>query len=206
MFDPGFKSYLLVAGALVISPGATMAVVTDVVLAQGRAAALKTVAGVNIANSSLALASALGISFLLRQWPSLLRIVSLSGAVYLLYLGLRSLWRTLALSSLIPGRGRKRGPQSSPLTLGIVTNLLNPSVVLFYMLVLPRFIGRSDPFFARFLLLAASHVCMSLAWLTAWALGVGTLSERLARPRVRWAMGLATGLILVVLGGALVLK
>ena len=60
MLDSSFKAFVIVAAALVVSPGATMAVVTEMALQRGRFAALLTVAGVNIANSSLAMASALG--------------------------------------------------------------------------------------------------------------------------------------------------
>lgn len=208
MFDSNFKAFVIVAAALVISPGATMAVVTEMALERGRLAALLTVAGVNIANSSLALASMFGLSALLHQWPSLLRAVSVGGAVYLTYLGVRALWHAM------PGRGTnvtgglrmKSTKESSAVVRGILTNFLNPSVVLFYMLLLPQFIASPDPFFRRFLLLATTHVCMSIVWLSAYAMAVGSLSERMERPWVRRTMEIATGLVLVILGVKLVLK
>ncbi|MBZ5496982.1 MAG: LysE family translocator [Acidobacteriia bacterium] len=208
MFDAGYNAFVIVAAALVISPGATMAVVTEMALRRGRGAALLTVIGVNVANSSLALASMFGLSAVFHQWPSLLRAVSVCGAVYLTWLGARTLWQ----ASRTQG-GDVRGPakppagrQSSAVVRGILTNLLNPSVILFYMLLLPQFIGRSDPFLRRFLLLAATHVCMSIVWLSAYAMAVGTLSERLARPQVRRTMEWVTGSVLVILGVKLILK
>jgi threonine/homoserine/homoserine lactone efflux protein len=87
-----------------------------------------------------------------------------------------------------------------------MTNLLNPSVVLFYMLLLPQFIRAADPFFQRFLLMAATHVMMSILWLSAYSLAVGTLSERLARPHARRAMEIITGALLVFLGVKLALR
>jgi threonine/homoserine/homoserine lactone efflux protein len=92
MFDSSFRAFVIVAAALVISPGASMAVVTEMALQRGRFAALLTVVGINIANSSLALASMLGLSAIFHQFPSLLRIVSVGGAIYLTYLGLHALW------------------------------------------------------------------------------------------------------------------
>jgi threonine/homoserine/homoserine lactone efflux protein len=85
-------------------------------------------------------------------------------------------------------------------------SFLNPSVVLFYMLLLPQFIRASDPFFRRFLLLAATHVSMSILWLTSYALAVGTLSERMAQSRTRRVMELVTGAVLVFLGVRLVIR
>ncbi len=208
MFDTAFKTYAIMAAALVISPGASMAVVTEMALQRGRLAALLTVVGINIANSSLALASMLGLSALFHQWPSVLRVVSVGGAIYLTYLGIHALWRPSQVSN--PGRDARvistPARASSAVGRGIMTNLLNPSVVLFYMLLLPQFIRSTDPFFRRFLLLAATHVSMSVLWLTAFALAVGTLSERMARPTVRRTMEILTGAVLVVLGIRLVLK
>jgi threonine/homoserine/homoserine lactone efflux protein len=202
MFDDNFRAFVIVAAALVISPGASMAAVTEIALHRGRGAALLTVAGINTANASLALASMLGLSAVFHQWPGLLRIVSGAGAVYLSFLGLRALWGR----KLVDGRGGQDlcdgGPssRSSAVTQGILTNLLNPSVVLFYLLLLPQFIRSADPFFRRFALLAATHVSMSLLWLSAYALAIGTLSERLTRPPARRALEILTGAVLVILG------
>lgn len=181
-----------------------MAVVTEVAVRRGRFAALWTVAGINIANSSLALASMLGLSAVLRQWPWLLRAVSVGGSVYLAYLGFRSMWprpRGDRQAESPPPRD-----QSSAVVRGILTNLLNPSVILFYMLLLPQFISRYDPFARRFLLLALTHIVMSILWLSTYAATVGTLSERMARPRVRRSMEIASGAVLAILGVRLLVR
>jgi len=206
MFDSRFQAFALMAAALVISPGASMAVVTEMAIQRGRLAAWLTVVGVNLANSCLALASMLGLSAAFHHWPSLLRAVSFGGAVYLTYLGVRA---------LVPGiLGRSQGGQpaaalglrSSAILRGVLTNFLNPSVVLFYMLLLPQFIGDSDPFVRRFLLLAATHVLMSMVWLSTYAMAVGTLSDRMARPRVRRTLQILTGAVLMTLGVTLVIQ
>jgi len=206
MFDANYSAFVVAAGALVISPGASMAVVTDMAIRRGRFAALMTVAGINIANSSLALSSMLGLSAVLHHWPWLLRVISAGGAVYLAYLGVRAL--------LAPGGSNRAGSMDSsravqgrspsPILRGVITNLLNPSVVLFYMLLLPGFIAPGDPFFRRFLLLAGTHVSMSIAWLSTYSAAVGTLSVHITRPRVRRTMEVVTGAVLLFLGVKLV--
>jgi threonine/homoserine/homoserine lactone efflux protein len=87
-----------------------------------------------------------------------------------------------------------------------MTNVLNPPVVLFYMTLLPQFIDASDPFFARFLLLAATHVSMSLAWQSSCAIAVSGVADRFARPATRRALEAATGAVLVFLGVRLLLR
>jgi threonine/homoserine/homoserine lactone efflux protein len=89
---------------------------------------------------------------------------------------------------------------------GIMTNLLNPPVILFYMTFLPQFIGPRDAFFPRFVLLAATHVSMSIAWLSIYAIALGVLAERMARPLVRRTLEGVTGGVLVFLGVRLLLR
>jgi threonine/homoserine/homoserine lactone efflux protein len=211
MSDSRYLAFASISALLVLSPGATLAVVTETAVAEGRAAALLTVVGVGIGNSTLALGSALGMSLVLHQWPWALDVVKVGGALYLSFLGLRGLWFG------VRGRGPQRGaigdqpvtarvPGRSHIVRGITTNLLNPPVVLFYMTLLPQFIDAGDPFFARFLLLAATHVSMSLAWQSGCATAVSVVADRFARPATRRALEAATGAVLIFLGVRLLLR
>ncbi len=223
MFDARYFAFLAFAALLVISPGATLAVVTETAIGEGRLAALYTVLGVGIGNSSLALASALGMSVVFARWPSTLQVVRTAGAIYLAYLGLRGLWfafrpRGEASVASKPDAGSAAGrahdgraeggrpAHHGAVVRGIMTNVLNPPVILFYMTLLPQFIGPRDPFFARFLVLAATHVLMSLAWLTFYAAALGVLADRLARPLVRRTLEGMTGVVLVGLGARLLVR
>lgn len=214
MFDARYFAYATISALLVMSPGATMAVVMETAIGEGRMAALCTVLGVNIGNSTLALGSALGMSFVFTHWPWTLQSVKALGAAYLAYLGLRGLWfafRPRGTRGPVPGgisdpgaaprgAGVRRGALQ-PVVRGVMTNLLNPPVILFYMTFLPQFIGAGDPFFGRFLVLAATHVSMSVVWLSIYAVALGMLAERMARPLVRRTLEGVTGAILVGLLG-----
>ena len=231
MFDARYFAFATVAGLLVLSPGATMAVVLQMAVERGRRAALATVGGVNIGNSTLALASAVGMAALFARWPWSLEVVKVGGAAYLAYLGVRGLWMawrgsrpaavaaatatavapaTTATAVTPAASGGTpawtAGATGEALRRGIVTNLLNPSVVVFYMTLLPQFIGSRDPFLPRFLVLAATHVTMSLTWLTTYAVLMGTFAERLSRPGVRRAVESLTGLVLLGFGVRLIVR
>jgi threonine/homoserine/homoserine lactone efflux protein len=230
MFDSRYFAYCSITALLVMSPGATMAVVLKAAVEEGRSAALFTVLGVNVGNSTLALASAFGMAILFAKWPLALHVVKIGGAVYLTYLGVMGLghaWLLGARTStagaaaragrsrgVAPEDARLGGPTAPPqpakghrsvarrasVVRGILTNLLNPPVVLFYMTFLPQFIGPGDPFLQRFLVLAATHVSMSLVWLSIYAVSLGTLGDRMTRPAVRRAMETATGVVLIGFG------
>lgn len=233
MFDARYLAFVTISALLVVSPGATMAVVLDTAVEYGSRAALATVVGVNIGNSTLALTSALGMATLIGRWPWMLSAVKICGAGYLTWLGVAGLVRVVtrrvnpALAAAKTGGSALRhlwprvpagpadlqglaaqhrdaapvpGQTAAHVVRGAVTNWLNPAVILFYMTLLPQFISTSDPFAQRFLVLAGTHVAMSLAWLSVYAVSIGTLSERLARPAVRQTLALVTAVVLIGFG------
>jgi len=218
MFDARYAAFAALSALLVISPGATLAVVVETALGYGRRAALLTVVGVGLANGALASAAALGLSVLVGRWPSSLHVVRVAGGAYLAYLGVRGLWRALspalrsAGTEMVPGTisptaaDAKKVPGTiSFVARGVLTNLLNPPVLLFYMTVVPQFIGPQDAYLARALLLGSTHVAMSVVWQGSCGLAVGMAAEHLRRPAVRRALEGVTGAVLVLLGARLLL-
>ena len=89
---------------------------------------------------------------------------------------------------------------------GVLTNLLNPPVVIFYLTVVPQFIGPQDPYLARALALGATHVAMSVIWQGSCGLAVGLAAEHMGRPSVRRALEGVTGVVLVAFGLRLLLR
>ena len=104
-----------------------------------------------------------------------------------------------------PGRRRifgprPLGPSDHPLARfgrGLLTNYANPSVVLFYAVVVPQFITPGTSFLPRYLLLGGTHVAMSVVWQGAVGISVGLFAERMARPGVRRGIDLAMGFALL---------
>jgi len=222
MFDARYAAFAALSALLVISPGATLAVVVETALGYGRRAALLTVAGVGLGNAILAVTAALGLSTLVDRWPSSLQVVRVAGGAYLACLGLRGLWRAIAASrrvaetANVPGtsRGSVADTANVPGTIpdrvgfvirGMLTNLLNPPVILFYLTMVPQFIGPQDPYLARALLLGATHVAMSVIWQGSCGLAVGMAADYTGRPAVRRGLEGAAGAILILLGARLLL-
>lgn len=210
MFDARYLAFVALSALLVISPGATLAVVVETALGYGRLAALLTVAGVGLGNATLAAASAFGLSALVGRWPSALEAIRLAGGMYLAWLGLRGLWRAKLPSRRVAETEMGTGPSSElgtgPMSFvakGALTNVLNPPVILFYATMVPQFIGPQDPYLARALVLGATHVAMSIIWQGSCGLAVGMAAEHMRRPAVRRALEGLTGAILVFLGARL---
>jgi len=79
MFDARYVAFAALSALLVISPGATFAVVVETALGYGRKAALLTVAGIGLGNGILAAATAFGLSAVVGRWPSALQSVRFCG-------------------------------------------------------------------------------------------------------------------------------
>ena len=203
MLDPELVAFALIAVVVTVIPGADMALVARNVLARGRRAGYVTSVGVCMGLWVHAVASALGLSTILMTSATLFSAVKLAGAVYLVILGMLSLRRALGGGEPVVAAGAPAGQDRRAFVQGLLSNLLNPKVAVFYLTLLPQFIRPGDPVLARSLELAGVHVVIGLVWLLLYAYGLGRLGAVLQRPRVRRSLEGVTGAALVGLGGRL---
>lgn len=204
--ESGFLVFAGVAALLVISPGASMAVVTRNAVGGGRVGAVLTAVGINCGNSVYALASALGLSVVFARSPGAVGAVKLVGAVYLGFLGGQSVWRARPQRA-VPSVDAERVARLSrwtSFTEGLVTNLLHPAVALFYLTYVPQFIAPDEPYIPMFLTLAAVHIAISFAWLATFGLAIDSLGQWLAKPIVRRGLEAVTGVALLALAARFV--
>jgi threonine/homoserine/homoserine lactone efflux protein len=205
VFDPELVAFALVAVVVTVIPGADMALVARSVFTHGRRAGYVTSVGACTGLWIHALASALGISTILMTSAELFSWVKLGGALYLVVLGLFSLRRALGAAGGLPVTSAAATAQGTRRAFmqGLLSNLLNPKVALFYLTLLPQFVRPGDPVLARSLLLAGIHVMIGLGWLTLYTYFLGGLGSVLHRPRVRRGLEGLTGVVLVGLGARL---
>lgn len=194
-----------------------MALVARSALSRGRNAAFMTTLGIITGLPVHAFLSAVGLSVILSQSALAFETVKLLGAGYLVYLGVRTI--------ISAGKsGGKRDKQTSmlPTTMqalnrketlriyrrsyieGLLNNLLNPKVALFYLTFLPQFMSPGDPVIARALLMGLLHAAEGIIWLMLYAYFLSRLSELMNRPSVKRNIERVTGLLLVGLGVRLV--
>jgi RhtB (resistance to homoserine/threonine) family protein len=198
VIEPRILAGLVVLVLLTISPGADMALVAKITLDRGRRAAL--IASLGICSGLLvhATASALGLSVILATSAEAFTIVKLAGAAYLAYLGLRSLRDSFRHDASVESAPARRA--ATPFFQGLLNNVLNPKVAIFYLTFLPQFIDPSGNVLAQSLLFAIAHAAMGIVWLAAYAYVLARLSAFFARRGVRAWLERVTGAVLVALG------
>ena len=136
-------------------------------------------------------ATAVGLSALVAASPTAYDALRLGGAAYLLWLGVRT-WQAAGEGAAVAtGRWFRTG---------LLTNLLNPKVAVFYVSFLPQFVPEGTAVLPFSLLLAGIHAAEGLVWFALLAAATERLRLVLARERVRRAVQRTTALVLVGFG------
>ena len=190
----------LVVALLTVIPGLDTALVLRTALIRSRGAAFATAAGIQAGTIVWGIAAAVGATALLAASGLAFEIVRIAGACYLVVMGallLRSSFRNPA--DVVPAASVPGGAWRGAAT-GLVTNLLNPKVGVFYLATIPQFIPDGlSPLLAGGLL-AGVHTVLGMAWFSAIILFAGALGARLRRPSfTRW-VDRVTGGVLVLFG------
>src|SRR5579885_888200 len=156
-------TFLGVITVLTITPGADTMLVIRNVVARGQRSGYMTALGSCSGVFIHATLSALGLSVILLKSAMIFEIVKLAGACYLILLGGWSLWQVIR-SGKHPEKATLFDEQATQtvsgwrsLREGLLTNVLNPKVAIFYLAFLPQFINRGDPVLLKSLLLAGMH-------------------------------------------------
>lgn len=206
LLDPQVLAFALVAAVMTISPGADTFLVVRNTLRGGRHDGWATVAGICSGLFAHALLSALGVSAVLAHSATAFLLLKVAGAAYLAWLGIQSL-RSAARGAAgtehaaVPAPGRV--PVARAFREGILTNLLNPKVIVFYLALLPQFLRPGDAVLAKSLLLTAIHFVEGILWLGFVAWGVERSRRFFLRPSLKRGMDALCGTVLVALGARL---
>ena len=195
MVDVQLLTFIVVAAALTISPGADTMLVIRNVVAGNRRDGIMTAVGICSGLFVHATLSALGLSVILAHSALAFQVLKVAGAAYLVWLG-------------VAPAGKTQRDESAwhSFVEGLLTNVLNPKVAVFYLAFLPQFINVGDPVFAKSLLLAGIHATMGLVWLIALVTMLDRARSIVTRPHIRRRLEAVSGTVLVGLGVRLALS
>lgn len=198
-------AFVPAALALVLAPGPDTVYVLTSGLRDGRDPGVASAAGVATGVLVHTAGVALGLAALLRAVPEAYALVRYLGATYLLYLGVRTLRSdgsfALADADMTDHRTAREGFLG-----GLLVNVLNPKVALFFLAFLPQFLPR-DPALADFAALGATYALLTVAYLGCVAVFAESVRDRLlSRPATRSTIRYLTGAVLSGFGLALAVE
>ena len=207
MITPQLVAFTGLVTVLTMMPGATTMLVISSVVSSGQRTGLVVVMGGNVGVFVHAILFALGLTVLLVQSAAAFQAVRLIGAGYIVFLGVRSLWRALrskpnTLAGLMmgpPGSAETKTQRQSFVD-GMVTVIASPEAAMFYLATLPQFIQPGSSILLQALFLATLHALVRLAWFSLLGVCVGKAVAILRRPRARQGLELFSGATLVLFG------
>ena len=201
MFGTEHLGLFILTGLLLnITPGQDTVYIVGRSVSQGRRAGLLSVLGIASGSVVHTLAAAFGLSAILATSAQAFLIVKLAGAAYLTYLGIRMILDRAPAA--VAGTPLEPGSAWAIYRAGLLTNVLNPKVALFFMAFLPQFVSAgAESRVLAFLFLGAVFVFNGTLWCLVLVWSASAISARLrGRASAGVALKRATGAVFVGLG------
>jgi threonine/homoserine/homoserine lactone efflux protein len=193
-----FFTFLGVSALVIATPGPDTAVTVNGTLGGGRRGGVFTALGVFCGQAVWTLAASAGISALLVASEPAFLTVKYLGAAYLLYLGIHAIWSAVRREPVLPAAGGEPTRQGvlACYRRGLLSDLGNPKMAVFFTSLLPQFGGG----FAVLALLGLVFCAMTFLWLACYAVAVAKMGDLLRRSRAGRVLDALTGTVLIALG------
>lgn len=191
---------------LAVTPGPDMAVVTKNALAHGRRGVVLTTSGIGLALVIWVVATAVGLSALLRTSGEVLLVLKIVGAGYLAYLGIRTLLESRERPGDLLASTPPAAPAHAVFRQGFLSAISNPKLGVFFVTFLPQFVLAGQAVLPRLLELGVTFALIGWIWMNVYGLFVTRLREVITTPRVRQWMQRITGVVLLGFGARLAIE
>jgi RhtB (resistance to homoserine/threonine) family protein len=199
-----FIAFLGVAAIVIIAPGPDTAVTIRNAMLGGRSAGVMTALGIATGQLVWALMTSLGLVAILIASESLFLIIKYAGVTYLVYLGVQllrqAIWPTDQAALDLRNEHTRRLGSSAAFRQGIISDLGNPKMAVFFASLLPQFVPSGVPTFGSLMALGTVFSTMTFGWLCVYAFLIPRIGKSLDRPAVRRCVEGITGAVLVGLG------
>jgi threonine/homoserine/homoserine lactone efflux protein len=194
-------AFVAAAILLLVMPGPTDTLVVSYVLTRGRRSALASVPGVCLGYIVSLTLTLLGLGALLMTSAELFNALKIAGAVYLIYLGIKT-WRA-PVSETLDDDGRLARDTWRMFTQAFVVTALNPAGIMFYVAFFPQFIDLERPLMPQMVALGACFVVLGTLNSALYATLAAQVRRFIHSYRARKTINRATGGVLIAMGGML---
>ena len=187
-------AFLAVSALVIVTPGQDTALTVRNTLLGGRAAGVLTALGVAAGQATWTIATGIGVgAVLVASQPAFLAL-RIAGGAYLVVLGVQALWSAVRPKPVPLERPVR--PRGRAFRQGLLSNLGNPKMLVFFTSLLPQFAHTAPGLIALGLVFCS----LTAAWLCGYAFAVARAGEALRGGRLRRALDALTGCVLVALG------
>ena len=197
-------TFVAVTLVLTVTPGVDTLIIIRNVLRGGPKDGFYTAIGICSGLFVHASLSALGISVILVRSVALFNFVKMAGAIYLVWLGVSSIYgaqkhkntfnldqRTLVQENPLPMKSFREG---------LFSNVLNPKPAIFYLAFFPQFINHGDPVLIKTMFLASIQFLIGISWLIMLSFFVSHIKDYVEKPSIKMALDTLSGGILIAFG------
>lgn len=197
-----FELYLFATLIFIITPGMDTIFVLNSSLGENRKVGIFSALGVNAGILVHTFFAAFGLSMILAQSATAFMLIKYLGAAYLIFIGLKALLSKQEKLDLSNQNSNESHSIWKSFRQGLITNVLNPKVALFFLSFFPQFvshdaIGSGLPF----LILGFTYVALGIVWYISLVLCVNLFAERLKRqPAFQKYLNKVSGFIFVLMG------
>jgi threonine/homoserine/homoserine lactone efflux protein len=196
-------AFVGVAALVIVTPGPDTALTVRNALLGGRACGAATALGVVLGQAVWTVAASVGIAALLVASEPAFVALKLAGAAYLVFLGAQSLVHAVRGRGDVQAEGDRSLRGLRPATAmrqGVLNDLGNPKMAVFFTTLLPQFAPSHGPAFLTLLVFGLLFCAMTFAWLLVYTVVIARAGEVLRRPRIRRTLDAIMGAALVALG------
>ncbi len=195
-------AFFSISALVIVTPGQDTVLTIRNTLRAGRTGGTFTAIGVALGQAVWTVAASAGVTALLLGSEPAFAAVRIMGAAFLVYLGAQALLAAIrgGEAHAVAPRQVNRLTPAAALRQGLLSNLGNPKMGVFFTSLLPQFAPAGPAAFVGMLGLGLVFCSMTLAWLAAYAFAVSRAGDVLARPTIRRALDGVVGTVLVAFG------
>lgn len=195
-----FEVFLVAAILLNLTPGTDTMYIVSRSISQGRTAGIYSALGITAGVVIHTFLAAFGLSVILMQSALLFNLIKIIGAIYLAYLGIKML---LSKNNTTEQQSLPKQSNKKIFLQGMITNVTNPKVALFFLAFLPQFIQTSSEIFSPipFMLLGLTFTLTGGIWclITAYFTSMTTTKLR-GNAKVSTILNKLTGIVFIAMG------
>ncbi|MEG0258317.1 MAG: LysE family translocator [Lysinibacillus sp.] len=196
---------------LIILPGPDTAIATKNTLTVSRKGGLLTIIGSCCGLLIHTIAAVIGLSAIIVKSAYVFALLKYVGAVYLCYLGIKTLWALKELSSKEIDENdevleNNKYDGQSCFKQGFLTNVMNPKVAVFFLTFLPQFVDGTGETFLPFLMMGMMYTVLTALWFVFYVYLLDKISAFMKKPRTKTVIEGLTGTVLIGFGIKLALE